>query len=464
MMSASNFARKNVFTCCAAALVLLAGCGEDKDSQRLDDPSMLRGNDLAPTQGHYPYDPALGHVPRTSSMAIHFGDSVYQTEIVDTVKLAHRETEGNMTYFVYEDLDIEYADRGRTLVITPKEKLKPEMEYSLWWKVGSTNRATEFVTKGDPEGAPEVRAENPNFFGLRQWGLYPGQAKPGSERTHIASFSTINLRFSQPIDADTVSYGNGPDDNVWLENMQTAEVLDANIVVDGSMFVVDPEQDFEENARYALRFVDKEDPNAIKSTLGQSFSSGSYGYQLIYEIHDGFERNDEWPKTMNVSFASPGEASRMGLVDRNTFGDWVLDLQGDIPIDMEYAISDVIDIWSYSHFRMPREALNQALLEQPAGGPDVRFLTDITGDIRYGTLDEYEDYADTVRLFANIGVTPEGGDEQQTYLELTGFVEPLEGEAFRVHVAGSVDPRDLGKANIPGNGNVALQFDVNPAP
>lgn len=461
-MSANKFGKKKVFTCCAVVLVVLGGCSEDKDSERLDDPSMLRGDNLAPTQGYYPYDPALENVPRTASMVVHFGESVYQTEIVDTVRLAHRKTEGNMTYFVYEDLDIEYADRGRTLVITPKEMLEPQMEYGLWWKVASTTRATDFITEGDPNGAPEVQAENPDFFGVRQWGLYPGQAKPGSERTEIAKFSTINLRFSQPIDADTVSYGDGPNDNVWLENMQTGEFLEANIVVDGSMFVVDPVEDFEENARYALRFVDDEDPNAIKSTLGQSFNGNNYSYQLFYEIHDGFERNDEWPKTMNVSFASPGQTSRMGLVDRNSFGDWALDIQGNIPIDMEYETNSVIDIWSYSHFRMPLEALNQALAEQSGGGSEVRFLTDITGDIRYGTLDEYEDYADTVRLFANIGVTPDGGTEQQTYLELTGFVEPLEGDAFRVHVAGSVDPRDLGKPYAPGNGNVALQFDVRP--
>src|SRR5699024_12548827 len=82
----------------------------------------------------------------------------------------------------------------------------------------------------------------------------------------LMAFSTLRLQFTQPLDRQTVVYGDGPDATVALLD-NNDEVVPAWLVIDGPHLTIDPKEDLTAGQEYRLSFA----TDAITSVYGETF-------------------------------------------------------------------------------------------------------------------------------------------------------------------------------------------------
>ncbi|QJX01894.1 hypothetical protein HML84_05655 [Alcanivorax sp. IO_7] len=136
------------------------------------------------------------------------------------------------------DTESHFADGGRSLILTPTQKLQYHSEYMV-----------DFPDDTGIEGAQDIRfstraaEEGIKANTITADTLDVTRAMPsGGEQDPMMDFSTIRLQFTQPLDPQSLVYGQGGDSTVRLLD-RNDDLVPAWVVVDGPYLTVDPKED-----------------------------------------------------------------------------------------------------------------------------------------------------------------------------------------------------------------------------
>lgn len=492
-----------------AGALVLSGCAEDSDNGDSYGPD--KGTVEARMDSFYPRklnqaqdSGVMAAIPTTAPVVIQFDKSVYDLPTFDDITFEIKDDPSNANNTPVE-FDIAYANESRTLLLIPKEELKPFSEYYVYLVIEPNEdrpydpkyRISKlFETRGgDPTGPVEVSSSHQErLIGDRAFPYLTTYAYDDAEsRAPHYPFSPYVMAFSQPIDESTVSYGDGPDDTVKLiipdENdswppppVGQGQFIDASVEVAGNYMVVEPEAPLDPEQKYRVVINDWETSNPVRSVYGNAFRTSPRGMGM-FSTNFGVGRVDtpegDWPKTIHLAFA--GGKSPITDAPYNTVPPGREGSAGGIPIGGGDAVEMQIDFiprdagWyeARSPFVLSKETIGKATLADLqatlAGdiqqqGMSVEVLSDPVGMIMWETLDPYvqRDVRDTVEMYMILGLVDEQGNVvEKAFIEMLGYASgKVEDGDLSMTLFGATDPEVLGQQRVPGNGLVHLKLNM----
>ncbi len=203
----------------AGAALALAACGGGGGSEQTVDFSTWVEAEVFYT---YPYEGQQDVAPR-APVIVRFSEPVE----VDAGNFTLEGPDGPVTFTV------EQVDGGLSAVLTPDDALAVKSDYTLTLNDIRTDNgepslpgdALHFTTRPALKGPFELRESTEDFQVLR---VTPGDDVP------FLDFSSVNLLMSQPVDADSLVYGQS------ISLTQNGELVPATLLVDGRHITLDP--------------------------------------------------------------------------------------------------------------------------------------------------------------------------------------------------------------------------------
>ncbi|MBZ2189164.1 Ig-like domain-containing protein [Alcanivorax sp. JB21] len=428
---------KSVFSLCTLGLLMLVGgCGGDKQTTRTD------WGDRPRLEYSFPYH-GQPEVSTRAPVVLRFSHPLTDTAPEDEVQWLDADDQpvpftATMT-----------AD-GRSLVLTPSAPLRPVSDYRIeLGELGSEGRTArvpdapiDFRTRGLPVGPRDFRAL-PGAFEITRM-------IPDGEHQPVMDFSSFRLQFSQPLDRDSVSYGVGEALALLDSN---DDLVPARVLIQGSYLTLDPVDDLTPGGSYTLT-----SNGGLESLYGESLAPFSMALTA----------RDSAPRETLVKRAADSEGGTIlspltGMpinnvpVNARLLGDQSSSQQqGDVHAELAY-IPNFPDV---SPLRVPRGALLEGSSvevsvagEVPAGFStgdiEVRFISDAMGYLIENPYTSAAESPRHVRLFMDIAMTAENPEangalsQDLLHVELAGTAFVEEGQLV-INAVGLVEPRVLG--------------------
>ncbi|MBM1144417.1 Ig-like domain-containing protein [Alcanivorax sp. ZXX171] len=452
------------------AAVMLAACGGDSSS-----PSGSAG-EASGTSLIYSFPlQDQQEVPTPTPVVLRFSESVEGQGIENSVVLR---LDGQAI-----DTESHFADGGRSLILTPTQKLQYHSEYMV-----------DFPDDTGIEGAQDIRfstraaEEGIKANTITADTLDVTRAMPsGGEQDPMMDFSTIRLQFTQPLDQKTLVYGQGGDSTVSLLD-SNGDLVPAWMLVNGPYLTIDPKEDLTPGQSYRLAFED----GAIQSIYGESFAfpnSNRFRFNPASSLAKGKSPNERplplvqrittpddegagnglSPLTGEPINAIPVNAMLLGGVGSGT-APAVTQQEGDVLGDLAF----LPDWPTVSPLRIRRGTLlTGSNIDVKIGGKvdagfesgqvRVQFLSDANGYLIPNVYDP--DGPRMVRLFMDVAMSTEdptanGGVTQNiTHLELIGTVSTdTDAGVIDINAVGVVEPMILGQER--GYGTLSFQLQT----
>lgn len=438
------------------AACLVASCGGDKQKVVFD-------WETADLVFSYPYD-GQPQVPTTAPLVLRFAQpltyadqAALDLDIASKVRLENVSNAG-----VALPYSAKMVDGKRSLVITPSEKLGFAQSYVLILDGLETSKGVvtfpdapiEFSTRAASAGARDTRVEQGAFRITR--------AMPDDTDLPIMDFSDVRLQFSQPLNTETVSYGDGVADSVSLLDASGA-VVDALVLAKGPFLTIDPLTDLIAGEDYTL---------SVGANLQSEFGDAVEPWSLAFTPKDSMPRETLVQRAAASSdveadqcttkpgvLVSPltGDAINCVPVKATLLGDESASQQvGDVHAELAFVPNYPV----VTPLRIARGSLltgsNVDLLiagKVPAGfGTDaisVKFISDAVGYLLPNSYSKSEASPRHVRLIMDVAMTAEdrranGGLSQDLmHIELAGIAIVIDG-ILTIDAVGVVEPNVLG--------------------
>ncbi|MBF5057837.1 hypothetical protein Y5W_03131 [Alcanivorax sp. 521-1] len=460
------------------AAVMLAACGGDSSS-----PSGSAG-EASGTSLIYSFPlQDQQEVPTPTPVVLRFSESVEGQGMENSVVLR---LDGQAI-----DTESRYADGGRSLILTPTQKLQYHAEYVVDFPDDSGIEGAQdirFSTRAAEEG---IKANTITADTLDVTRAMPS----GGEQDPMMDFSTIRLQFTQPLDPQSLIYGQGGDSTVRLLD-RNGDLVPAWVVVDGPYLTVDPKEDLTPGQSYRLAFED----GAVQSIYGESFAfpnSNRFRFSPSSSLAEG-KGPDERPLPLVQRITTPGDegtgnglspltgepineipvnAVLLGGVSEGTMPA-ATQQEGDVLGDLAF----LPDWPTVSPLRIRRGTLltgtnidvkiGGELEGEPGSGVDagfdsgevrVHFLSDANGYLIPNVYDP--DGPRMVRLFMDVAMSTEGAianggvTQNITHLELVGTVSTdTDAGVIDINAVGVVEPLILGQER--GYGTLSFQLQT----
>ncbi|EKF73122.1 hypothetical protein A11A3_15262 [Alcanivorax hongdengensis A-11-3] len=431
---------------------LLAACGGDAGSTSFD------GSGPASLYYSYPYDGQQAVSPH-APVVLRFSGAVsadpdhyrlYQCapqasrcdadSKVGTVALAAPQSTGE----------------GRGLVLAPADgSLKTGTTYSLVFNDLDIDGDTISLPQGSLAFRTRVARKGPLSERLPQPALAVSQVMPAGDDQPLVDFSTVSVRFNQPLASSTVRYG----DSVSLRH--DGQLVPASVRMQGSALVIDPDTDLTPGADYTLAIT-----TALQGIGGDGLDSPFEKHWVAKDtrprsvmVQQAAAANDcDQPSAQSTSMLT-GQAINCVPVIARLLGDTTVSRQsGDVFAQLAFAphFPEVTPL------RIPRgsllkgDALKVMIGGQVDAGFDsgkvtVTFLSDATG---YLIPNPYTDDPDAPRqLRLSIDVAFDTQDprangaftQQLLQVELVGTaIADTDKGSLVADAVGVVEPEVLG--------------------
>lgn len=225
----------------AAALVLIA-CGDSGSKRTVD----YSGNTSGQVFYSYPAD-------GQTQVSVH-------APVVVQFSEARNIAPANITLAGPDgpvEVDVTEADEWRSVIVTPREALAFNSEYTLSVNgvslTGLEDGTLSFTTASAQEG--------PHVEQVLSDELVISRRMPFGDDQPFMDFSTIHLQFSQPLDRTTVD-----NTTVSLKDARGNRVA-ATLLVDGTRVTLDPKNDLTPGSEYTLQL-----DGALTSEAGVAYS------------------------------------------------------------------------------------------------------------------------------------------------------------------------------------------------
>jgi len=198
----------------------------------------------------YPFD-GQSEVSPNAPVVVRFSDPVE----VDASNFTLTGPDGPVNFTV------ESADQGRSAVLMPNPALAVKSEYALTLNNIRTDSgdaalpdgSVDFKTRAALEGKPRALRQLSDSFEV-------ASVSPDGDDLPFLDFSSVNLVMTQPLDRQTVVYG----DTVTLT--QNGQTVPAQLRVDGRQISIDPEQVLEPGTEVTLDIT-----NGVRNLYGDAF-------------------------------------------------------------------------------------------------------------------------------------------------------------------------------------------------
>ncbi|MFP1682779.1 Ig-like domain-containing protein [Alloalcanivorax sp. C16-1] len=451
------------------AAILLVACGGDSSS-----PS---GSDGQAAQNSLIYSFPLQdqqEVPTPTPVVLRFSQSVSGMGLENDVVLRHNgdavPAQGRL------------ADGGKSLILTPASKLDYHADYVVDLPDNvEINGAQDirFSTRAAEEGIKANVIADDTLDVMRT-------LPSGGEQDPMMDFSTIRMQFTQPLDQQTVRYGQGGNNTLRLVDGDD-NVVPAWVVVDGPYLTVDPKEDLTPGETYRLVFEN----NGVQSTYGESFAFANgnrFRFNPASSLAEGTDPSER-PQPLVQRITTPGDqgtgnglspltgeeinkipVNAVLLGDSETTNMAATQQEGDV-------LGDLAFLPRYprvSPLRIRRGTLlTGSSIDVKIGGEveagfdsgevRVHFLSDANGYLIPNIYDP--EGPRMVRLFMDVAMSTEdaianGGVTQNiTHLELIGTVSTDTGAGvIDINAVGVVEPMILGLER--GYGTLSFQLQT----
>lgn len=437
--------------------LLVSGCGEDESGFLIPD---RRSADLVYS---YPYDGQQEVSPK-APIVLRFSDTLTledEAAVQAAVSLASADQPA-----VSLDYSVRFVDDGRGLVIDPAEPLAVGAAFQVTFDGVSTSRGDvrlpgdgqiEFSTRAALEGSRAARIVDDSFVITRR--IPDGDAYP------VMDFSSYRLTFSQPIDRQTVRYGDGMDDTLVLRDA-LGEVVEATVLVKGRSLTVDPVADLQADDSYTLSLN-----SGIASIYGDAFAGAEFALApkasapretLVQRVGDSAGGTILSPLTGQPINSVPVTATLLG-------NDTSSQQQGDAFAELAFVPNYPVVSPLVIRRGQLLEGSDVELLVAgvvPAGVNSgtlsVTFISDAVGFLLPNQYSAREDSPRHVRLFMDVAMTAEdsranGGLSQDIlHVEVAGTAIVRNG-LLEINAVGVVEPELLGVENAFGVLSFAMQ-------
>jgi hypothetical protein len=198
----------------------------------------------------YPFD-GQAEVSPNAPVVVRFSDPVE----VDASNFTLTGPDGPVNFTV------ESADQGRSAVLMPKAALAVKSEYALTLNNIRTDSgdaalpdgSVDFKTRAALEGKPRALRQLSDTFEV-------ASVSPDGADLPFLDFSSVNLVMTQPLDRQTVVYG----DTVTLT--QNGQTVPAQLRVDGRHISIDPDEVLEPGSEVTLELS-----NGVQNQYGDAF-------------------------------------------------------------------------------------------------------------------------------------------------------------------------------------------------
>ena len=198
----------------------------------------------------YPFD-GQAEVSPNAPVVVRFSDPVE----VDASNFTLTGPDGAVSFTVQS------ADEGRSAVLMPDQALAVKSEYALTLNNIRTDSgdaaipdgSVDFTTRAALEGKPRALRQLSDTFEV-------ASVSPDGDDLPFLDFSSVNLVMTQPLDRQTLVYG----DTVTLT--QNGQTVPAQLRVDGRHISLDPEQVLEPGSEVTLELT-----NGVQNLYGDAF-------------------------------------------------------------------------------------------------------------------------------------------------------------------------------------------------
>ena len=440
----------------AACIVSLAACGGDKDDVATEQQQDWESQNQSLVYS-FP-DNGQEQVPVPSPVVLRFTGPVMET----APAIVLREAGGP----VVSDVEMEWVDGKRGLIITPDRKLKPMTEYLVQIPAIELEKGTaaarnlSFTTRGLYEG-PKNQVGEASFEVTRMI--------PDGENYSVLDFSSFRVQFSQPLERSTVKYGSSADATVQLTGPNG--LVDAHVLVGGSYMTIDPVQDLQPGVEYSLNMT-----SGITSIYGESLPGGfgGSGNTIAVSLHvtpkDSTSPTTGERVAMVQDVADTGELSPLTGMPINLVPmasvllgeETATQASGIVAAELAF----VPNFPDATPFRVKRGSLIEGASievlingEVPAGfdSGKVRmdFISDASGYLLPNPYSNADDAPRQVRLFMDVAVsteTPQANGaitQDLLHIELVG-TSIVEDGRMVINAVGVVEPDVLGAERATG--------------
>jgi len=224
----------------------------------------------------YPFD-GQAEVSPNAPVVVRFSDPVE----VDASNFTLTGPDGTVT------LTVQSADEGRSAVLMPDQALAVKSEYALTLNNIRTDSgdaaipdgSVDFTTRAALEGKPRALRQLSDSFEV-------ASVSPDGDDLPFLDFSSVNLVMTQPLDRQTVVYG----DTVTLT--QNGQTVPAQLRVDGRQISIDPDDVLEPGSEVTLELT-----NGVQNQYGDAFA----GFTRT------FSPRDTKPRETLVQEAAPAD-------------------------------------------------------------------------------------------------------------------------------------------------------------
>ncbi|MBD3649930.1 MAG: Ig-like domain-containing protein, partial [Alcanivorax sp.] len=201
----------------------------------------------------YPFD-GQAEVSPNAPVVVRFSDPVE----VDASNFTLTGPDGPVNFTV------ESADQGRSAVLMPNPALAVKSEYALTLNNILTDNgdaalpdgSVDFKTRAALEGKPRALRQLSDTFEV-------ASVSPDGDDLPFLDFSSVNLVMTQPLDRQTVVYG----DTVTLT--QDGETVPAYLRVDGRHISIDPQNELSSGSDVTLELS-----NGVQNLYGEELAGG----------------------------------------------------------------------------------------------------------------------------------------------------------------------------------------------
>ncbi|MCH2552928.1 MAG: Ig-like domain-containing protein [Alcanivorax sp.] len=201
----------------------------------------------------YPFD-GQAEVSPNAPVVVRFSDPVE----VDASNFTLTGPDGSVSF------SVRGADQGRSAVLMPDSALAVKSEYALTLNNIRTDSgeaaipdgSVDFKTRAALEGKPRALRQLSDSFGV-------ASVSPDGDDLPFLDFSSVNLVMTQPLDRQTVVYG----DTVTLT--QDGETVPAYLRVDGRHISIDPQNELSSGSDVTLELS-----NGVQNLYGEELAGG----------------------------------------------------------------------------------------------------------------------------------------------------------------------------------------------
>lgn len=406
-------------------------------------------------------------VPTPAPVVLNFSNSISGSDVQNSITLHQGHNASGATVAVTAKI----TNNGKSLILTPDSKLAPHTDYAVVIAGSSTvkNRTIGFSTRALQEGP---KSEVVSSDTMKLMGMFPD----GSSNEPMMDFSTLRLRFSQPLDRSTVSYGNGQGDTVALIDDQS-NVVPAHMIVDGPYLTIDPSQNLTPGKHYTLHFAS----NQVKSTYGQAFyyvDNSTYQLTPKSSLAQG-QSESQRPRPLVQRLTQTGNSPLTGnqinqipvsatLLGNNNNIQQSGDVLGDLAFLPRYPTISPLSIRRGTLLKGASIKVNiggKVYAGFDTGEVDVRFLSDASGYLIPNPYNNSPDAPRLVKLYMDVAISAEnptanaGVTQNITQLELIGTaLTDTKAGVININAVGVVTPEILGLER--GYGTLSFQLQT----